>query len=396
MLNWLKKERCRICKEERATRYCLRHNKDIGWKCCNSYRSDSKCPAPCVYAPKFDEASPLPKIKSDSQTEFFGFVSQYLQFWIHKPQVTLNEATPIKLSETAEGRERLSEWLVGFSYPDADIVKVLNSKLSLILPEPQSMETAESIAQRYLNLIIAQDWDALLAYHTQQNSIEQDRNAIIKESLRNHPLLKKVTRWEIINSGISEDSKQAFAFYELNGKESWSFVFYKDGSNWKIYQQIWGTLQDYYAQKDLFRDIAIAINQKQESIAYNLLNQATDRYLLSADIQYYWGLCYLLSNRNNDAKTSFQKALAFEPDWQEPKFRLALTEMSDKNFETAISLWQALLTKNPDDTNVLNNLGVCWLAMEQIDKAKEAWNQVLRIDPTSEMARNNLEHLNNG
>lgn len=393
MLNWLKKERCKICSDERGIRYCLRRNKDIGWKCCNSYRSDGKCPAPCVYTPKYDDTTPLPRIKSDSQTEFIGFVTQYLQFWIYKPQQALNDASPIQLSETQEGREKLVKWLSGFSYPDADIIKALNAKLSITLPKLQHQDSVESIAGRYLDLVISQDWDMLLGYHSLMLNQNAETKNLFTTGLSQHPLLKKTRNWEIINSGISEDGKQAFAFYELNGKESWTFVFHRENDKWIINQQIWGTMQDYYAQKDLFRSIAIAINQNQESIAYNLLNQANNRYLLCADLQYYWGLCYLLSKRIDDAKISFIKALAFEPTWLEPKFRLGLIEMNEKNYDAAITIWKSILESNPTEVNALNNLGICWLGLEQFDKAKEAWHNALKIDPNSELARKNLEHI---
>ncbi len=398
MMQWLKKERCRICSDERSVRYCLRHNKELGWKCCNSYRADGKCPDTCPYSPIKDVTnSLLPKIKSDSRTEFMDYLEHYLQSWIYLPVTDLNNQTPNELSLNETGKVALTDWLCGFSFPDSGILNLLNKKLNLKLEiQEEANPNIETLASSYFDAVISHDWDAVACFHIADFDCSADTISYYTKLLMNHPMLKKVRHVTIINSGFTQDLKQAFVFCELNGKENWTFIFVNNAGYWQFYQSIWGTLQDYYEQKTQFRQIAIAISNKDESAIFNLLDSVKNKYPLSADIQYYYGLYYGLVKRWDDAKSAFTGALALEPNWQEPMFQLAFIFMSQKDYTTAITHLEKLNLLNPENANIMNNIGVCYLGLEQTDKAQSAWEQALRLDPNSEIAKKNLEHLRNG
>lgn len=397
MFDWLKKERCSICREERSVRYCLRRNKDIGWQCCNSYRSDGKCPEACPYTPKpATSSSPLPQIKSDSRAEFIDYLQRYLHYWAFSKLTALDDRTPDELIKTEAGKALLSQWLSGFSYPDSDVLILLNNKFDLNLPIPRQIKkNPEDIAAQYLEAVIASDWDKVLSFHLQNNIPSETITHLIRK-LSSHPVLRKVKKFSIINAGFTEDHKQSFVFFELNNKENWTMVFVATNAEWKLYQTINGTLQDYYVQNNLFRDIAVCLSKHDESSAYNLLKEAELRYPLCADIQYYYGQCYLLHNKTSDARQSYELATALEPFWQEPLYQAAMLYLNEKDYPEALQRFTYLNSLNPKDVNVLNNLGVCHLGLGDKDKAKAIWNNALQLDPSNELLKKNLEHFENG
>jgi tetratricopeptide (TPR) repeat protein len=398
MLDWFKKERCKACREERAARYCLRKNKEIGWKCCNGYRADGKCPEACQYTPqKSESASPLPQIKSDSRREFLDFLDRYLQYWIYTKIETLDNQSPLDLSRSADGMEKLKDWLSTFSYPDPGVLALLNSKLDMELTIPtETVTNPETVTQQYLDAVIAQDWDRVIGFHILAEDCPEDILEALTKDLASHTALKKTKQWEVINAGFTEDHKQAFVFCELNGIENWTFIFVVLEGKWHLYQTIHGTLQDYYAQKNLFRDIAMQITRKDDSAVYGLLPPAEKRYPLCADLQYYYGLFHTLLNRPADAKTAFLKAIALEPNWQEPRFQLAMLHLNAREYETALTIFLRLAEQNPHDFNVQNNLGVCYMGLDQPEKAKAIWKEALTVTPNSELIKQNLDHIDNG
>jgi len=397
-MQWLKKERCKVCSDERSVRYCLRRNKELGWKCCNGYRADGKCPEACPYSPKKDKSNALlPIIKSDSRTEFLDFLERYLHFWIYLSFPDLDGKTPYQLSQNSEGKSRLKDWLSGFSFLDSGIIVLLNKKLNLELDiSEETNPNTETLAANYLDAVIAHDWEAVAGFHIQNSDCPQDTIVLFTRQLMTHPLLKKVRSRAIINAGFTQDLQQAFVYFELNGKENWTFIFVNTEAGWRIYQTIWGTLQDYYDQKNQFREIAVAISQKNEIALYARLDSIVNKFPLSADIQYYYGLCYSLSNRIIDAKAAFQTAITLEPNWREPLFQLAFLSMNQKDYTTALTHWEKLAQLDPQDVNVQNNIGVCLLGLGQSDKAKSVWLSALQIDPNSEVLIKNLEHLQHG
>jgi len=398
MFDWIKKERCKACREERSVRYCLRKNKDIGWKCCNGYRADSKCPEACPYTPKTENIStPLPQIKSDSRTEFLDFLDRYLQLWVYAKIPALNDKTPQELSQNPEGKAQLMDWLSGFSYPDSGVLEILNKRLNLELAIPKDIiNNPETLAMQYLNSAIAQDWDKVLGFYAISEDATEDIITQLIKHLAAHPVLKKVKSHETINAGFTQDLKQSYVFCELNGKENWTFIFVSAEGRWHLFQTINGTLQDYYVQKILFRDIALKISQKDESAVSNLLTQAEERYPLCADIQYYCGLYYTMLNKTEDAKNAFLKTTALDRTWQEPIFQLAMLYLNEKDYQKALTRFEYLAGLNSSDINVQNNLGVCYLGLNQLEKAREIWTSTLKFDPNSEVILKNLEHLQNG
>jgi len=398
MFIWFKKDRCKICAEERAIRYCLRRNKDLGWSCCNSYRSDSKCPDQCPYTPqKGVTKSPLPQIKTDSRTELLDFLDRYLQYWKHSEISDFGGKTPQQLSENEEGRAILKEWLQGFTYPDREILILLKEKLKLDLNVPEEKTPhPEKIAADFLAAVIEQDWEKVIAFYPYAHDFPADIYYLFKGTLNSNSLLKKVKSFSLINAGLTEDRKQSFVFCEVNGRDSLTIIYNFAETKWILQQVVIGNLQDYYAQRELYRNIADALSNQNDTLALSLLREIENRLPLSPDLFYYYGLFYTLIKDTKSARKSFIQALAMEPGWHLPIQQLALVYMNEKEFRAAIKLFEKLIINLPDDINTLNNLGVCYIGINQSEQAKSIWNKALQINPNSEVIKKNLEHYTHG
>lgn len=75
--------------------------------------------------------------------------------------------------------------------------------------------------------------------------------------------------------------------------------------------------------------------------------------------------------------------------------RQAIQAAKDGNWQTAIELNQQLLTLQPDDTSALNRIGVAYIQLSDLKKAKEMFHSVLEQDRANTIAKKHLEKLDN-
>lgn len=64
------------------------------------------------------------------------------------------------------------------------------------------------------------------------------------------------------------------------------------------------------------------------------------------------------------------------------------------NFQEAAAAYQHVINTEGTSTEILYNLGNCYYRMGEFGKAILSYERALRLDPTSEDARNNLEFVN--
>jgi len=67
-----------------------------------------------------------------------------------------------------------------------------------------------------------------------------------------------------------------------------------------------------------------------------------------------------------------------------------VTLLNLKDHEGCITDLRAYLKLKPDNADVINTMGVCYLRMGQIDKAEHEFNRALQLKPDFEVCRNNL------
>lgn len=60
------------------------------------------------------------------------------------------------------------------------------------------------------------------------------------------------------------------------------------------------------------------------------------------------------------------------------------------NYDDAITLWQKALGLNPQNTPAANNTGTAYMLKRQVEQAVPWFQRALILDPTSQLAKNNL------
>lgn len=70
---------------------------------------------------------------------------------------------------------------------------------------------------------------------------------------------------------------------------------------------------------------------------------------------------------------------------------IALAKMG--NFPEAEQIYSDLIVRHPGEEKYLQNMGVLYHRWRKLDQAERMYRQALKINPHSEMARNNLSKL---
>ncbi len=394
MVSVFRKDRCAKCYEERATRNCLRHDKNIGWECCNGSRSDLKCPPQCQYAPKVTDDVPFPAVKSDSRSEFQHFSKLYIDFWLNKHNPAFDGASPISIAR--ENPERMLHWLSSFKYPSGFPLKYLMDRLSLKndIPEIDTKDPEEQVIG-YLNEVLKREWKNLRGFTI--NKLEF--NGFVEryaELIAEIPQLRKLNDYKIVSAGISEDGGTAFVLVELNHRQLWTLILTPRDGSWKIRQNIKGSPEIFYEQNKRANDIAELLSKGDEAQAWHLLEEARILYPDSADIYYYYGLHSQLVKQFDRAKVQFFSALVLDNEWSVPYYHLAALYLNEDNYEEALYWNEALSGLLPDDPNALNNVAACYAGLKNYAKAREIWEGLCKRFPDFELARMNLQKLNDG
>lgn len=389
-----KKIRCKICTDERAVRFCLRSNKDIGWKCCNHYRSDGKCPEPCPHTPKQEQGqSPLSRVKTDSRAEFLDFLDRQLQFWMHTKVTPFGNYSPYEMAQDPVERQKLTDWLSEFNYPDFEIQNLLNKKLGLNMKvRNEPFIHPEILVARYLDAAIAQDWDKVLAFHLAENDLDKDTRQALTERLAKHPVLSKVKSWYIVASGLAEDKKSFFSWTEINNKEDCCFFFRKDNNEFVLEQVINGTLQDYFNQGKINDSIAAALSKLKYDDALRHLDKADKVYPLSPELLCHRFVYHAMQSLHSVAPELLKLCAALNREKIQLYYRLGVLYLGHQLFVASRLFWEIVLEENPRDMNAYNNIGFCLMQLGQPEQAAAIWNKALEIEPNAEVIKKNLEH----
>jgi len=391
MLNLFKTTRCQNCYTERLMRDCPRKNKKICWHCCNELRCDGKCPTSCAYAPREVENSPFPSFKADSQSENSDVIKLFIDLWSGRPHPGLDNLAPRKLA--ADDPQRLLEWLSGFQFPSTFPLEYLMQKLALPHQNIPPLIDPESVVSEYLDCLISLEWNELRQYTINTGKLP-DLAERYAELLSSITTLKKVDSYSILNAGLGENGGSAIVYVELNHKTDWTFVLTFKDNNWLIRQNIAGSPQHYFAQNQIYTQIAEALGKADDAKSWELLEAALKIYPDSADLYYYRALYWQLVKQPDKATVDFFNAVALDNGWHEPYFHLGAIYLAKKDFAQAEMWLQELVALHPDDPNALNNLAAAYAGQNKLTEAGQLWQDLVHRFPGFELARQNLERLN--
>ncbi len=391
MLSLFKSSRCGRCYTERFVRVCSRKGKNTCWKCCNELRCDGNCPISCAYAPRNVEGSEFPSYKADSLNEGRMVLKLHIDLWIGRQNAQLENKTPSAFAQSKP--QEMLAWLSGFQYPKGFPVDYLMEKLGLHHQETEPVDDPESCAEAYLNTLIQLQWNKLHDYSINQSTMP-DLADRYTELLQAIPTLSKINTYSIIHSGLGEDGISAIVFVELNHKQDWTLLLSNRNGKWQIRQNIAGNPQLYFAQNQVYSEIAQALGKADDAVAWEKLESALKSYPDSADLYYYKAIYWQLVKQLDKATVDFFNAIALDNDWPEPYFHLGAIYLSKKDFAQA-AMWFAELTRlQPDNPNAFNNLAAAYAGGGETEKASEIWKMLLIKFPGFELAQMNLDKLN--
>lgn len=390
MLKLLRNNRCKICYTERMVRHCPRKDKDICWSCCNNMRFDAHCPSTCNYSAITNSQSPFPTFKADSVAEASQVQKLHIDLWISKHNPMLDGALPSDYA--AQDPKTMLNWLSSFQFPPQFPLSYLMQKLKLKHELPTLDPDPEELVTAYMDAIIRLSWDELPPLTINGNE-NPDLRQRYSELISQIPLFSKTSTFSIIHSGMGEDGNSALVYLEINHKHDWTFLLSNAQGPWKIRQQIAGAPDVYFKQNQIYTDIADALGKGEDGKAWQFISENLKLFPDSSDLHYYRALYWQLVKQTDKAAVDYFNAISLDANWPEPYMHLANLCLIKKDYAQAREWLQALLKIQPDNPQAINNLAAAYAGENNIAKAKELWEKLLRQYPTFDLARKNLEKL---
>jgi len=392
-LSFLKKNnRCKICKDNRGNRFCLRIAKNICWNCCNEKRIDEKCPESCHYSLKTTENFSI-KTNADSIEEYADLIKKQIDKWMMNPQKIFNDKTPRNMLQTDVGKTEIRDFFSQINFPSSIPLTYLNTNYKLSNHNVlHQTENYEDVAKNFIEKIIEQNWEKTISFLILPLKNRYRENYLNRIS--KNKILKKTIEFKLISSAISQNQVAAVAYFELNKKHDLSLILHKIDDKWKIFAKIFGEPKIVNGEIEAMKQIAMLLSQQKLTKSYELLKKYSAIYVDSADLHYYWGLFYSLSNLPKKAKAFYLNAVEIDSKFTEAKYSYAFTLHSEKEIAKAKIEYLEILEQNADETRVLNNLASIYIDENLLEKAKLLLHKCLKINPEMEMAKKNLEKIN--
>ncbi len=387
------KTRCKICKEERAVRHCLRKNKQIGWECCNSMRFDHKCPTECEYhIPKNEGNSLAFKFKSDSLKETNDVVLRLFDIWTLKTNSDFNNKSPKELSESQEGRDILESYFAKTQFLNTLPINEMRSKLKLSPIEYKKANDFEEYADSVMEVLSQHNWDAFIEmYHNNEQILKDENKKRYIKRNKAFRAFKKISSYKLISSSLNKEGSEALCHFDINNKAEITLNIVKIDGEWRLKSRILGNPQLYYGEDSAIKHIAGLINKNEIEDVFNLCNRYSKIYPDSADIEYYWGLFHSLQENVNEARKHFQISYIIDPDFVEPLYNLGFIKQVERKDQEALAIYKEVLSKNPNEVKSLNNIAIMHIAKEEWEDAIEILEKCLKLNPDYDIAKRNIE-----
>ncbi len=393
-MSFFKTDRCKICKERRGHRFCLRLANNICWHDCNKLRIDFKCPEECSYTLQQQDSFQI-KTKADSQVEYIDLLKKQVDKWILAPQKVFNDQIPLQMIGNENGKKKIISFLNQFKAHSLVPLSYLKERLSLDVLKVDSHKISfEDIAMEFLTTIVLHEWENstnFLLNSTFYTNKEYLTNYI--QRLSSNRILAKMTELDLISSASTKQNDQALVHFEINRKYDLTLNLKKLDNNWKIVSKIFGKPELYNSEKEAIQQVAVLLSKNQLSNVYELLKKYSDIYADSADFQYYWGLYYSFSKNNKKAEKHLFNAVEIDPDFTEAKGLYATILLQNNQSERAKAIYLEIIKENPKELKSMNNLASIYIEEGDKERARELLERCLKIDPNFIYAKKNLEKI---
>ena len=91
----------------------------------------------------------------------------------------------------------------------------------------------------------------------------------------------------------------------------------------------------------------------------------------------------------------YLKVLELTPDDPMPYINISNYYLKNTKYKKCVKTLEEALNKELRAKELLNNLGIAYLATKENEKSKSMFEEALKIDPNYKPARDNLENLKN-
>lgn len=393
-MSLFKNKKCKICKTNTGTRFCLRKGFDICWEDCNSLRVDENCPTECEYHLQNVEIMRL-KGKTDSQTEYIDLLKKQMAVWINKPQKIFNDQIPLTMVETKAGKKRITEFFNQYKINPVVPLYYLKERLSLHdLKVNSNYINYEDIANEMIGLLYANEWHKFA-----ENMIEYDywsSHELIDEfitMISKNKVIKKISDYQLISSAATKEKDEALIHYDINNKYDMTISLKLMNKVWKVKSLIIGKPELVNGESEAIQQVAILLSKNETSKVRELLTQYGNIYITSSDFAYYWGLYYTFLQDQKRAEQFFLKAMILDKNFVEAKYNYAFIQHSKGNTKTAKMLYEEVLEVSQNEPKTLNNLASLFIDEKDYDAAQRLLERCIEHNSDFELAKQNLDRL---
>ena len=390
-----KSNKCQSCKVRVQQRFCLRIGKDICWECCNKQRYDYKCPSACRYSLKEQEGLPSRATNIDSQTEYRDLMRRLVDRWMLLPQTELEDAIPLELSKTKEGKIRLRDYFNKYQISNIPEIRYIANKLNIdMLDIAMAAPTFEDIAKDYLKRLLVKDFLGSLDLHYSKDRIEKnDRwKDDYLEQLQSDKVIKKLNDIKLVSSAMSEDRKQAVVYFSINGKYDLTLKLIEN-DGWKIWQRIMGKMEIVNSENEAIKHVAVLLSKNLLGQACELLDKYLALYPDSSDFQYFKSVYEQLHKRLAKAKSYLIRAIRLDPEFKDAVFNYGYLIHQEGDLDEALRIYAKAEMLDGDDIRIKNNIAAIYIDKEEYSNAEAYLQKCLKMDAKFEPALRNIERL---
>ncbi len=374
----------------------MRSAKKICWHCCNELRIDGKCPDTCRYTPKKREDEIFATgVKVESRSEFRDLLKKMIKRWAFEPQEIFSGRTPVKMAESEDEKQDLDviaqQLRLIPEFPVEYLADILNLRMDAGF---QSTISHEQVGNQILRTVIAQDWD-LLPKFLRRGWTNDDPALVINflKRLQADPNMKRMTRFDLIASALSENNREALIQYEINGRLDLTLHLIDEDGKWKLESRVFGKLDIYRDLQQIMNQAALLLQKSPDGACWEFLNKYMKFYPDSADLQYDMGMYYYFHRNAKKAEIHLMNAVEIDSAFTEARYTLATILQTTDRQQDAERHYLIVLQQSPEDYRAMNNLATIMIDSGRKDQAKPLLKKCLELKPDFEIAQKNLDRL---
>ncbi|MCA1961629.1 MAG: tetratricopeptide repeat protein [Desulfomonile sp.] len=115
----------------------------------------------------------------------------------------------------------------------------------------------------------------------------------------------------------------------------------------------------------------------------------------NATIFYNLGVVYTFLKKEPEAMLQYERALQLNPYYVQAWYNMGqICLIKNKDYSRALSCFDRALALRPDYVGAHHQRGVAWELIGDYSRALECWRKTLELDPQNELAKSNIERVN--